>query len=175
VLLDEYTMEISSPECLPSAVTVAATIEFDDDLTELLPLLNAEVGPCVFEPDMPFLRFSRDGKPIAVYPTRILIAGLRDKEDAEELFAWLRETINAVFRRKADIEPSYFSLSRVRPLDVFKLLPKTNCGDCGKASCIAFAAALATGEAGPADCPALLCDQSEAQRTRLLELFSERD
>ncbi len=40
-------------------------------------------------------------------------------------------------------------------LEIFKLLPKTNCKDCGMASCLAFAMALATGKAGLELCPHL--------------------
>ncbi len=38
------------------------------------------------------------------------------------------------------------------PLEIFALLPKTNCGDCGLATCLAFAAAALKGEKRPADC-----------------------
>jgi hypothetical protein len=41
------------------------------------------------------------------------------------------------------------------PLEIYALLPKTNCGDCGMATCLAFAAAALKGEKRPADCPRL--------------------
>jgi hypothetical protein len=37
-------------------------------------------------------------------------------------------------------------------VDIYKLLPKTNCGKCGTASCFGFAAKLATHQASPDDC-----------------------
>jgi acetyl-CoA decarbonylase/synthase complex subunit gamma len=40
-------------------------------------------------------------------------------------------------------------------LEIFKLLPKTNCKDCGMASCLAFAMAMATGKASLELCPHL--------------------
>ena len=40
-------------------------------------------------------------------------------------------------------------------LDIFKLLPKTNCKECGKPTCLAFAMALAGKKAKAADCPHL--------------------
>jgi len=172
-LLKVYRMVVAPPECLPSEVRVTATAEFDDDLSELLPYLNAVFGPCVFDSDVPFLRFKKDGRPIAIYATRIAIAGLRDENEAREVFEWIRETVNSVSRRRGEIEPSYWSLSQVKPLDIFKLLPRTNCGDCGKSTCMAFAAALANGEAGMDDCPPLSDEQSAAQRSQLLKLFGK--
>lgn len=38
-------------------------------------------------------------------------------------------------------------------LDIFKLLPKTNCGDCGVPTCMAFAMKLAQKKAELSDCP----------------------
>ncbi len=40
-------------------------------------------------------------------------------------------------------------------LDVYKLLPKTNCRDCGLAACLAFAVAVIQGQKRLADCPHL--------------------
>ncbi len=38
-------------------------------------------------------------------------------------------------------------------IEIFKLLPKTNCGECGVPTCLAFAMALAAGKAELAACP----------------------
>jgi len=38
-------------------------------------------------------------------------------------------------------------------IGIFKLLPKTNCGDCGVPTCLAFAMSLASGKASLSACP----------------------
>ena len=38
-------------------------------------------------------------------------------------------------------------------LEIFKLLPKTNCGDCGVPTCLAFAMKLAQKKAELGECP----------------------
>jgi len=48
------------------------------------------------------------------------------------------------------------------PLEIYALLPKTNCGDCGSATCLAFAAAVLKEEKQPTDCPRL--DQETLDR-----------
>ena len=40
-------------------------------------------------------------------------------------------------------------------VEIYKLLPKTNCGKCGTASCFGFAAKLATHQASPDECPTM--------------------
>ena len=40
-------------------------------------------------------------------------------------------------------------------LEIFKLLPKTNCRECGQPTCMVFASLVAQGAKGPEDCPEL--------------------
>ena len=41
----------------------------------------------------------------------------------------------------------------LKPLDIFKLLPKTNCKECGFPTCLAFAMQLAMGKVELSKCP----------------------
>jgi acetyl-CoA decarbonylase/synthase complex subunit gamma len=50
-------------------------------------------------------------------------------------------------------------------IQIFKLLPKTNCGECGFPTCLAFAMALASGKADLEKCPTL----SDDARSQLSE------
>jgi len=47
-------------------------------------------------------------------------------------------------------------------LQIFKLLPKTNCGDCGRPTCLAFAMALAQKKAALEECPHVGDEAKEA-------------
>ena len=47
-------------------------------------------------------------------------------------------------------------------LDIFKQLPKTNCKDCGQATCLAFAMQIASGKAGLDGCPHVSAAAKEA-------------
>lgn len=47
-------------------------------------------------------------------------------------------------------------------LAIFKLLPKTNCGECGVPTCLAFAMALAAGKATLSQCPYVSDEAREA-------------
>jgi len=43
----------------------------------------------------------------------------------------------------------------LKPLEIYKLLDRSNCGDCGLPTCLAFAQAVATGEKPASGCPRL--------------------
>ena len=51
-------------------------------------------------------------------------------------------------------------------VDIYKLLPKTNCGKCGLSSCFGFAAKLASNQASAEDCP----EMTGTARTELASL-----
>ena len=38
-------------------------------------------------------------------------------------------------------------------IQIYKLLPKTNCKECGQRTCMVFASQVAEGAKGPEDCP----------------------
>lgn len=50
-------------------------------------------------------------------------------------------------------------------IEIFKLLPKTNCGECGVPTCLAFAMSLAAGKASLFSCPKV----SEEAKVKLIE------
>ena len=50
-------------------------------------------------------------------------------------------------------------------IEIFKLLPRTNCGECGVPTCLAFAMSLAAGKAELSACPYI----SEEAKTKLAE------
>lgn len=47
------------------------------------------------------------------------------------------------------------------PIEIFKKLPKTNCGDCGVPTCMAFAVSLTQGKAELSACPHIKSDAAE--------------
>ena len=47
------------------------------------------------------------------------------------------------------------SIREISPIDVYKLLPKTNCQECHESNCMAFATRLVNGELVLTDCPPL--------------------
>jgi acetyl-CoA decarbonylase/synthase complex subunit gamma len=54
------------------------------------------------------------------------------------------------------------------PIEIYQLLPKTNCGRCGEANCMAFAVRLAALEAKVEDCPPLVEEEKYRENTEKL-------
>ncbi|RPF46872.1 ArsR family metal-binding transcriptional regulator [Thermodesulfitimonas autotrophica] len=166
-----YTVKMVRPICALNRPVVAALVEIDTDIREVFPYLNAELGNCFFNPETPFLRFSWSGKGVILYPNTIGITGLADEAEAHRMVEALRQLLTETWARRTEIEPSYRRGSELTALDVYKLLPRSNCGRCGERTCLAFAARLLKQEMVLSDCPPLTEPGREETRERLTRLL----
>jgi acetyl-CoA decarbonylase/synthase complex subunit gamma len=64
------------------------------------------------------------------------------------------------------------SIKEISPIDVYKLLPKTNCGECHEANCMTFAARVVNGELTIVDCPPVTDKKYSAEHEKLVELMT---
>ena len=64
------------------------------------------------------------------------------------------------------------SIKEISPIDVYKLLPRTNCGECGFPNCMAFATKLVNGEVTIEDCKPLLKEENKQAYSKLKELLA---
>lgn len=69
---------------------------------------------------------------------------IKDEAEARENLEKLKETINEAIAR--GVAPAPREKVRVEPMEIYKYLPQTNCGECGEQSCYSFAIRLMAGE-----------------------------
>ena len=155
MLLKSYTKEIFNNECMPSAMSVQCFAHLSEDVGEALPYLNAYLGGLTYTQDPPSVTFKAQGKLITVHPKKIAINALKDEEEATKIIEWLKREINAAWKNRREIEPSYRSAPIPKIFEILKLLPKTNCRECGQTTCMVFASMVAEGAKGAEDCPPL--------------------
>jgi len=62
-------------------------------------------------------------------------------------------------------------LKELSPIDVYKLLPKTNCKECGQENCMAFATKIVNREVNIDDCPPLHRKENEKNYLKLKEML----
>ena len=92
---------------------------------------------------------------ITVHGDKIAINALKDEAEARKIVEWLKREINEAWEKRAEIEPSYEDLPRPQVMAILKMLPKTNCRECGQPTCMVFAVAVTEGVKGAEDCPPL--------------------
>jgi ArsR family metal-binding transcriptional regulator len=155
MLLESYKKEIFRPECNPSFLSLHCIAHLDQDITDALPYLNATLGGFEYFKEPPAVTFRIHGKIITVHPREIAVNALNDEEEADKILQWLQREINDAWEKRDDIKPKYEGLPKPKLLEILKLLPKTNCRECGEATCMVFAARVAEGAKGPEQCPSL--------------------
>jgi ArsR family metal-binding transcriptional regulator len=153
MLLKSYSKEIFRPECNPGFESVHCIAHLDQDISEVLPFLNAVLGGFDYLKDPPAVIFRSHGKLITVHGDKIAINALRDEAEADKILNWLKREINEAWENRGDIDPSYEGAPKPKVIEILKLLPMTNCKKCGEPTCMVFAARMAEGVKGPEDCP----------------------
>ena len=155
MLLKGYAKEIFRPECNPSFQSLHCIARLDQDISEALPFLNAVLGGFEYLKAPPAVTFRVHGKIITVHPREIAVNALKDEEEADKILEWLRKEINEAWDKRDSIDPSFEGIPKPKVFEILKLLPKTNCRECGEPTCMVFATLVAQGVKGPEDCPRL--------------------
>ena len=172
-LIHGYRLELSEPPCIPGADTWNAKAILEDSIVAVLPYLNAVLRGADYHRDSEILIWKEQGRKHAFRPHEISVAPVGDREEARGLIDSVVGTINAIWRRRDEIEPSFHRRCLPSPMDIYTLLPRTNCKQCGYSSCMAYAARLREGGADLSQCPDLSNDTHLENRKQLLRLFDE--
>jgi len=155
MLIDDYEIELSTPACDLESPVYMAKVSLASDIGEVLPYVNATVEKGEFVPGIPVLVWKDGGRKYALRSREIAISSIADKDEAGALVATLVDRINAIWENRSSLEPSSESWEKPKVLDLLKLLPGTNCRECGVPTCMAYAAKLADGKMRLKDCPRL--------------------
>jgi ArsR family metal-binding transcriptional regulator len=155
VLLESYQLEIFNSKCNPGAMAVHCFAHLDQDVAPALPYLNTALGGFEYVREPASVTFKVHGKLITVHGRRIAVNALKDETEARKIVEWLKREINDAWENRERIVPSYEGAPRPQLIEILKLLPKTNCRQCGEATCMVFAARMAEGVKGIDDCPPL--------------------
>jgi len=171
MLLKGYRKEIFRPECNPSFQSVHCIAHLDEDVGAVLPYLNTVLGGFQYFEIPPLVMFKVHGKLIKVGPREIAVNALNDEAEADKILEWLKREINEAWEKHEEITPSFKSVSQPQILEILKLLPKTNCGECGYPTCMVFAVQVTEGGKGADDCPSM----TEESRNKFNEYLSQFD
>lgn len=126
MLLKGYRKEIFRPKCNPSFQSILCIAHLDQDVSEALPYLNMVLGEFEYLKGPPAVTFRVHGNIITVHPREIAVNALKNEEEADKI------------------------------LEILKLLPKTNCRECGEPTCMVFATRVSECAKGTEDFPALM-------------------
>ena len=162
--------------CLADSGKIIVIGETNAAIDGVLPLLNAILPNVVsYHPFAGTMTLRRRPGLITIYPRQVMITQVADVEEGLVLLAAMRDLLNQTWARRDEIQPRTEGRNVPRPLDVYELLPRTNCRACGEATCMAFAFGLLESRHRPEECPPLADPAYAAQRQTLAEMLDQVD
>lgn len=155
MLIETYDLEVFTPPCDPGAERYAAKALLKVDISSVLPYLNATLRGAVYLPEARALTWKKGGHNIAFHAYEIATSNVEDRDGAEKELQGLIDLVNRTWERRTEITPDTTTHQRPTPMAIYKLLPNTNCKQCGEPTCYSFALKLSASQTRLADCPPL--------------------
>lgn len=136
-------------------------------LDAVIPYLASLPGVIAYNPERNALTFRRERGFLSLQSDEVCITQVKDVAEGLELLQALTESINAVWEKRDQLAPQTTGKNAPRPLELWALLPQTNCGQCGEATCLAFAVGLIQHQRRLAECKPLTEPQYHDRRLAL--------
>jgi ArsR family metal-binding transcriptional regulator len=165
--LDSITLTKTIP-CLAEPGKIIVIGKPACPLNEVIPYLATLPGIIAYNPAISTLTFRRLRGFMTIYPDKITITQVDNVDEGLKLLEALKDAINATWEHCAELTPVTGIQKAPRLLDIWKMLPCTNCGDCGDTTCMAFAANLLLGKRLPDECPTIQSNPAFADRRSAL-------
>jgi ArsR family metal-binding transcriptional regulator len=166
--LDAITLKNTLP-CLaePGKIIVIGTPS--RSLSDALPYLATLPGVIAWNPHALTLTFRRQPGFMTLYPEKVYITQVKNTEEGLALLDALKDAVNAVWEKRAELVAVSTQKSAPRHLDIWELLPRTNCKQCGEATCLAFAVALLQEKQTLEECSIIRSDSNFVDRRAALK------
>ncbi|HEY74942.1 MAG TPA: hypothetical protein G4O00_02025 [Thermoflexia bacterium] len=168
-LIESYRLQFDLSPHSGEELEYEAIAHLPVDISEVLPYLNTVLGRGVYLPDEPALSWRHEGRNIGFWPDRIAVDHLKDRDEARQVIEELIALVNRVWDQRDEIKPDTTTHQYLQPLEVYKLLPQTNCGTCGEKGCFPFAVKLAAGEVAAESCRPLFEEPTYTERLEQLQ------
>lgn len=155
--------------CLAEPGKIIVIGKPDRSLDGVIPYLAALPGVIAYNPKSLTLTFRRQPGFLTLYPDKAYITQVKDAEEGLEILDALKEAINATWEHRAELIAVTTARRAPRHLDIYGLLPQTNCKKCGETTCLAFAVLLIQQKRSLDECLPLQQDPAFSDRRATLE------
>jgi len=171
MLIENYDLEVFTPPCEPGAERYAARARLLVDISEILHYLNATLRGAVYLPSANALTWKKGGHNVAFHAYEIATSNVEDRDAAEKELKGIINLVNRTWESRSEITPDTTTRQRPTSMAIFKLLPQTNCKQCGEPTCYTFALKLVAAQKRLTDCPPLAEAQYTEKRAALEEIM----
>ncbi|MEZ0328758.1 MAG: (Fe-S)-binding protein [Dissulfuribacterales bacterium] len=169
-----YILDAIDPVLEPAACHVGsclfkAKMSVTRDLSEIMPYVNAKAKVVFYDTSEPVIVFKYAGCKVAMRAHELAAATVSHVAEARTALQAIVNFLNELWEQRETITPVAQERRRPPAIFIYKLLPKSNCGECGEPTCLAFATRLSLADKELAECPKLSAEQAEELKKMLNE------
>jgi ArsR family metal-binding transcriptional regulator len=174
MLIPTLSPEVFRSPCNYSSESINVTGHTTADIAPVMPYINSLYPKAEYNHPAQIIRFRFDGHLVTLRQNELKVAGFEDGDEAVEALYRLQARLNEIWEQRDEVEPSMVLRQRLKPLDVYQLLPLTNCRDCGEPTCFVFASKLVTHKVEMDVCTPLCSDPLYADKKQAMrQLLNE--
>lgn len=160
---------IKTLPCLAEPGKIIMIGQPERSLDKVIPYLATLPGIIAYNPETLTITFRRQPGFLTLSSDKVYITQVENTEAGLEILEALKQAINATWEHRHQLTSRKEGRCAPSHLAIWDLLPKTNCRQCGEATCLAFAVSLIQQRRSLDECPILKQDQAFFERRTALE------
>lgn len=171
ILITDYKFELLEDHHHPGSGNYGVRVILPRDISDSFPYLNAVLDDAIFEKENKILIGVNNQRRYAFRPYEIQTGMIAESCEALSVVEEVVRLVNQVWKERETIAPSFTERKLPTVYNIFKLLPKTNCRECGYSTCLACAAEIRNGVISVEKCPTLSKPEYIKNREQIRTLF----
>ncbi len=171
-LITNYRFELVEDYHHPGSGHYGARVILLADISPSFPYLNTVLDDTLYDHENNILIGAKDRRRYAFRPHEILVGAVADSAETSSVASEVVDLVNKVWRGHEQITPSFKERKLPAVYDIYQLLPRTNCRECGYSTCLACAVDIRNGVITLERCPLLAKSEYAKNRERIRKLFS---
>lgn len=137
--------------CVVAQNKIRVLLQLDSEIKDVIPILVSRYPPgrVNYIENKVILTLNVNDRLVTLYPSgKVSMNKTINKEDAIHVITAIVGDINECFNEyeKGETKIEGKNISQIGPLEIYNCLPKTNCEECGEATCMAFSIKLLSGD-----------------------------
>ena len=173
--IEGFEVKITSKKCPIPQFSISIEAKTPESLEGVIEVLAIKYPPskAIYSKEYRSVTLRIFNRMIGIYESGLIAFCAENLDDAKRVLGEVKKIIEDARRDALTMGvPSEEEVEKWNKLDTLKLyrcLPKTNCGECGEATCIALAAKVLSGERKLSECSLL----KRKEYSHLIEGFRE--